>query len=140
MKKILIISANFYQDISKMLIDGAVEELKKYNYDYELVEISGALEIPAIISIVAKSNKFSGFIALGAIIRGETSHYDYICNEVMRGINDLTINQHLAIGNSVLTCENKDQAIVRADIKQKNKGGFATKVCLEVINIKEKFS
>ncbi len=87
-----------------------------------------------------KTGQFSGFIALGSVIRGETTHYDYVCNEVMRGINDLAINQHLAIGNSVLTCENKEQAIARADIKQKNKGGFAAKVCLEVINIKNNFS
>jgi 6,7-dimethyl-8-ribityllumazine synthase len=137
MKKILIISANFYQDISEMLIVGAVQELKDNNFDYELINTLGALEIPAIISMAVKSNKFSGFIALGAVIRGETTHYDYVCSEVMRGINNLAINQHLAIGNSILTCENKQQAIVRADIKQKNKGGFAAKVCLETIKIKE---
>tara|TARA_B110000259_G_C14034001_1_gene408175 strand:+ start:4958 stop:5380 length:423 start_codon:yes stop_codon:yes gene_type:complete len=137
MKKILIISANFYQDISEMLIVGAVQELKDSNFDYELINTLGALEIPAIISMAVKSNKFSGFIALGAVIRGETTHYDYVCSEVMRGINNLAINQHLAIGNSILTCENKQQAIVRADIKQKNKGGFAAKVCLETIKIKE---
>jgi 6,7-dimethyl-8-ribityllumazine synthase len=137
MKKILIISANFYQDISEMLIVGAVQELKNSNFDYELINTLGALEIPAIISMAVKSNKFSGFIALGAVIRGETTHYDYVCSEVMRGINNLAINQQLAIGNSILTCENKQQAIVRADIKQKNKGGFAAKVCLETIKIKE---
>ncbi|MFT4718772.1 MAG: 6,7-dimethyl-8-ribityllumazine synthase [Rickettsiales bacterium] len=137
MKKILIISANFYQDISEMLIVGAVQELKDNNFDYELINTLGALEIPAIISMAVKSNKFSGFIALGAVIRGETTHYDYVCSEVMRGINNLAINQQLAIGNSILTCENKQQAIVRADIKQKNKGGFAAKVCLETIKIKE---
>ena len=137
MKKILIISANFYQDISEMLIVGAVQELKDSNFDYELINTLGALEIPAIISMAVKSNKFSGFIALGAVIRGETTHYDYVCSEVMRGINNLAINQHLAIGNSILTCENKQQAIARADIKQKNKGGFAAKVCLETIKIKE---
>ena len=137
MKKILIISANFYQDISEMLIVGAVQELKDSNFDYELINTLGALEIPAIISMAVKSNKFSGFIALGAVIRGETTHYDYVCSEVMRGINNLAINHHLAIGNSILTCENKQQAIVRADIKQKNKGGFAAKVCLETIKIKE---
>lgn len=140
MNKILIITANFYQDISQMLIKGAINELKNNAFDYELIEISGALEIPAVISMAAKSNKFAGFIALGAVIRGETTHYDYVCNEVMRSINDLAMNQNLAIGNSVLTCENKEQAIVRADIKQKNKGGFAAKVCLEMIKIKEKFS
>ena len=117
MKKILIISANFYQDISEMLIVGAVQELKDSNFDYELINTLGALEIPAIISMAVKSNKFSGFIALGAVIRGETTHYDYVCSEVMRGINNLAINQHLAIGNSILTCENKQQAIARADIK-----------------------
>jgi 6,7-dimethyl-8-ribityllumazine synthase len=147
MKKILIIAANFYQDISHMLIKGAISELdnnnnklKNNNFDYELIEISGALEIPTVISMAVKSNKFAGFIALGAVIRGETTHYDYVCNEVMRGINDLAINKNLAIGNSVLTCENKDQAIVRADIKHKNKGGFAAKVCLEMIKIKENLS
>jgi len=140
MNKILIISANFYKDISGMLVEGAIAEIKKNNFNYELIEISGALEIPTVISMASKSNQFHGFIALGAVIRGQTTHYDYVCNEVMRGINDLAMNYNLAIGNSVLTCENKEQAVIRAHIDQKNKGGFAARVCLEMINIKNKFN
>ena len=116
----LIVEARFYADIAEAQLAGAKAALSASGASFEHVSVPGALEIPAIIAMAAKTGQFSGFIALGSVIRGETTHYDYVCNEVMRGINDLAINQHLAIGNSVLTCENKEQAIARADIKQKN--------------------
>jgi 6,7-dimethyl-8-ribityllumazine synthase len=140
MKKILIISADFYQDISNMLLDGALNEIKKHDFDHEIIKISGALEIPAIVSMAIKSNQYSGFIALGCVIRGKTSHYDHICQEVMRGINKLAIKYHIAIGNSIITCETKDQAVERADINQKNKGGSAAKICFEMISIQRKLN
>lgn len=138
MKKILIIQADFYQDISKLLLDGALKEIAKLGFEHEIVTVPGALEIPATIALA--KDKFDGFVALGCVIRGETSHYDYVCGESARGLNDLAIKEKLAIGNGILTVENKEQAIARADENQKNKGGFAVTACTAMIALKEKFS
>ena len=121
MKKILIINANFYPQISEMLVSGATEEIKKSNFNYDIIEVSGALEIPTVISIAKDTNIYEGFVAIGCVIRGETTHYDYVCQISANSLNDLAVNHKLAIGNGIITCENKDQAISRADQKQKNK-------------------
>ena len=140
MAKILIIQARFYQDISDMLLEGAIKEIKNNNYDYDIIDVLGAFEIPAAIAFAAKSNKYNGFVALGCVIRGQTSHYDYVCLESARGLNDLAMNKNLAIGYGILTTENKKQAIVRSDPNQSNKGGFAAKACITMIKLKEKFN
>lgn len=137
--KILVIQANFYQNISKMLLTGAIKELENQNFQYEIIDVFGAFEIPATIAFAAQSNKYDGYVALGCVIRGETSHYDYVCLESARGLNELAFKNYLAIGYGIITCENEKQAIVRADILQKNKGGFAAKACLRMIEIKNKF-
>lgn len=139
MQKILIVQATFYQKISKMLLEGAIEELEKHNVQFEIATVPGALEIPATIAIADKSKKFAGFVALGCVIRGETTHYDYVCGESAHGLNLLAINHLIAIGNGILTVENEAQAIARADKTQKNKGGFAANACLEMIKIKESY-
>ncbi len=141
--KIIIVQATFYQDISKMLLEGAIAKIKENGYDYETVTVPGAFEIPTTIAIIAKSKKYQneivGYVALGCVIRGETTHYDYVCLESARGINKLAIKYQLPIGYGIITVENKEQAIARADINQKNKGGFASQACIEMIKIKEKF-
>jgi 6,7-dimethyl-8-ribityllumazine synthase len=139
MAKILIVQANFYDHISKMLLEGAAEELKKQNYQYDIIDVLGAFEIPATISLASKANKYDGYIALGCVIRGETTHYDYVCLESARGLNELGYKNGLAIGYGIITCENEQQALTRADIKQKDKGGFAAKACLRMIEIKQQF-
>lgn len=141
MQKILIIQAPYYQKISALLLEGAIEELKKYNFSFEIIDVPGALEIPGAISIInnGQKDKYSGFIALGCVIRGETTHYDYVCQESAHGLNLMAIKKQLAIGNGILTVENESQAIIRADKNQKNKGGFAAKTCVEMIKIKERF-
>lgn len=139
-KKIIIIQANYYQDISQMLLDGAVAEIKSHNF--EIINVPGAFEIPSAINMIHNSdqnNEIAGYIALGCVIRGETSHYDYVCSESARGINKLAIKYQLPIGNGIITVENKDQAKVRADINQRNKGGFAARACLDMIKLKEKY-
>ena len=138
-KKILIVQANFYEHISQMLLDGAVAELKKQNYQYEVIDLLGAFEIPATIAFASKTNNYDGYVALGCIIRGETTHYDYVCSESAKGLNDLAYNKGLAIGYGIITCENEAQAIDRASIDKKNKGGFASKACLRMIEIKKLF-
>ncbi len=139
MAKILIIQANFYQHISKMLLEGAIAELKKQNYQYDVIDVLGAFEIPAVIAFAAKTEKYDGYVALGCVIRGETTHYDYVCLESARGLNELAYKNGLAIGYGIITCENEKQAIARADKNQKDKGGFASLACLRMIEIKNSF-
>jgi 6,7-dimethyl-8-ribityllumazine synthase len=140
MKKILIVQAVFYEDISKMLLEGAVNKIIKNNFDYEVVSLKGALEIPCAISIAKETKQYAGFVALGCVIRGETTHYETVCNESASGLNDLAINYQLAIGNGILTVENEEQALERADLKKLDKGGFAVEACLSIILLKEKFT
>lgn len=140
MKKILIVEARFYPKISDLLLSGAKAKLQNANFDYDIVNVSGALEIPVAISYAAESKKYVGFVALGCVIRGETSHYDIVANESAKGLMDLSLKKHLAIGNGILTVENEQQAIVRADPAQKDKGGFAVNAALQMIKLKEQFA
>lgn len=138
MKKILIITAGFYKDYEKMLLEGAIFELEKAGVKHKTLEVPGCFEIPAALSMAIKSKKYDGFVALGCVIRGETTHYDYVCNECARGINQLAIDENVAVGFGIITAENDKQALVRADSKQKNVGGRAAQACLAMIEIKEK--
>ena len=135
--KILIVESRFYKHISDMLLEGAIDEVKKNNCEYEVITVPGAFEVPAVISFASKTNRYDGYVALGCVIRGETTHYDYVCAESARGLNDLAIKNNLAIGYGIITVENEAQAIARADIKQKNKGGFAAMACLKMMEIKK---
>lgn len=139
MAKILIIQADFYKEISSLLLEGATKQIIEAGYQYEIITVLGAFEIPAVISFAKDTNKYDGYVALGCVIRGETTHYDYVCLESARGLNELAINHKLAIGYGIITVENEEQAIARADIKKKDKGGFAAKACLEMIKIKKSF-
>ena len=136
MKKVLIINSNFYQEISKKLLDGCLKILNSKSVDYDIVETLGALEIPATLAIMHNENKYDGYIALGCVIRGETTHYDHVCLESIRGINQLAINHKLALGNGIITVENKKQAFDRIT-SNNNKGSFAAKACLQMIEIKK---
>ncbi len=157
MKKILIVEARFYPEISDLLLEGAKAKIESYGFkngkfveylnelaphdirlDYEIIQVSGALEIPAAIALAIESKKYAGYIALGCVIRGETSHYDIVANESARGLMKLSLKKH-AIANGILTVENADQAIVRADPKQKDKGGFVVTACLRMIELQKQF-
>ena len=142
----MVVEARFYDDIADMLLEGVKEELDKHGVSYEVITVPGALELPGAIKMAIKSRevfagrrRFDGYIALGTVIRGATSHYDYVCSESMRGLNMLVMDHSIALGNGILTCENKDQAIERADKNQKNKGGYAAQAALAMINIKKYF-
>jgi 6,7-dimethyl-8-ribityllumazine synthase len=139
MKKILIVQATFYTHISKLLLDGATKKLDELELEYDILTVPGALEIPATISMAESSKKYGAYVALGCVIRGETTHYDYVCAESARGLNDLAIQNKIAIGNGILTVENESQAIARADENKKNKGGFAANAAVEMMKIKESF-
>lgn len=139
MTKILIVQADFYKKISALLLEGAVKKITDAGKEYEIIKVPGAFEIPAVISFAKNSKKYDGFVALGCVIRGETTHYDYVCLESARGLNELAIKENLAIGYGIITVENEAQAIERADMKKKDKGGFAANTCLEMIKFKERF-
>jgi len=139
MKKILIVEARFYPEISDLLLEGAVQQIKKAGFSYEVVEVAGALEIPIAISFANYSGQYDGFVALGCVIRGETSHYDVVVNESARGLMNLSLEKHIALGNGILTVENEQQALERADCKRLDKGGFAVKACLKIIELQKKF-
>ena len=137
--RVLIIEARYYEDISNALLDGAIDALKKYQgLEVITITVPGALEIPHVISIAEKEAAgYDGYIALGCVIRGETTHYDYVCTESARALMDLAIGNQLAIGNGIITVENSDQAWARADLNRKNKGGFAAETVLRMISIKD---
>ncbi len=139
-KKILLVCSPYYRDIASNLIKGASDLLDSKSVDYKILNVPGALEIaPAIKFILDKSTNtsiFDGFIALGCIIRGKTYHFEIVANESARSLIDLSINYSIPIGNGILTVSNKDQAIIRSDPKQLNKGADAALACLSLINIK----
>ena len=137
--RVLIIEARYYEDISNALLDGAMDALKKYQgLEIITITVPGALEIPHVISIAEKEAAgYDGYIALGCVIRGETTHYDYVCTESARALMDLAIGNQLAIGNGIITVENSDQAWARADLNRKNKCGFAAETVLRMISIKD---
>ena len=143
---ILIVEARFYESIADQLIEGAIESLEKAGYLYERLEVPGVFEVPATIRMAIRSletgyspNVYAGFLALGCVIRGETSHYDYVCRESARALMDLATNSSVAMGFGILTCENMEQARMRADINQKNKGGEAARACLRMIEVRRHF-
>lgn len=138
MTKILVIEARYYEAISDALLEGAMAVLEKANVEVVRMNVPGALEIPHVISFAheAKSG-FDGFVALGCVIRGETTHYDYVCEESARALMDLAIRHQLAIGNGIITVENEDQAWARAKKDKKDKGGFAANAVLEMIRIRD---
>ncbi|WP_332065621.1 6,7-dimethyl-8-ribityllumazine synthase [Bartonella sp. CB189] len=138
---ILIIEARFYNEISDALLDGAVDTLQKAGSSYDVVTVPGALEIPGAIAFAEKNSKvpYDGYVALGCIIRGETYHFEIVANNSCRALMDLTIHQHLAIGNGILTVEDEKQAWIRAKKNEKNKGGFAAEAALCMITLKKRF-
>ena len=135
--KILVIEARFYDKISDALLEGALDALQKAKAEITKVTVPGALEIPHVISMAeAAKSGFDGYVALGCVIRGETTHYDYVCQESARAIMDIAVNQQLAIGNGIITVENEDQAWARASKDKKDKGGFAANATLKMIKIR----
>ena len=136
--KILIVSANFYKDISKNLLNGATNFFKQENIDFDHVIVPGALEISQTIKFYHDSNKhYDGYLALGCVIRGETYHFELVSNESARSLTDLSIKYSIPIGNGILTTYNKEQALVRSDPLKLNKAKEAAFACLEMVNLKK---
>ncbi|MEZ5692083.1 MAG: 6,7-dimethyl-8-ribityllumazine synthase [Rickettsiales bacterium] len=135
---ILVVSANFYPEISNELLSGARRTLEHMNANFEEIEVPGAFEIPPAINMAVASGKYDGYVALGCVIRGETSHYDYVCGESARGIMNLSLRYNIPIGYGILTVEDYEQAFKRASVGEGNKGKAAVEACLKLITIKNK--
>jgi 6,7-dimethyl-8-ribityllumazine synthase len=131
---VLIIEARFYDELSDELARGAIQVLEAAGASVERLAVPGALEVPAVIAKAARTRRYDGYVALGAVVRGETSHYDIVANESARGLMDLTM-QGLSIGNGILTCENMEQARARAKVGEMNRGGAAAEAALRLIEI-----
>ena len=132
--KVCIIVSNFYPNISKLLINGAILKLKKNRIsNFQIVSVPGTYEIPVVISNLI--DKFDAFIALGCVIKGQTSHFHYLCSSVLSALTNLSTKSKKPIGNGILTCNNKKQAVIRADPNKKDKGGDAAEAVISVFKI-----
>ena len=132
--KVCIIVSNFYPKVSELLVKGALLELKKKKIsNFDIVNVPGTFEIPVVLSNLIR--KYNAFVVLGCVIKGETSHFDYLCSSVINSLLSLSISSKKPIGNGILTCNSKSQAIKRADPRKKNKGGEAASAALSVLNI-----
>ncbi|MEE9140018.1 MAG: 6,7-dimethyl-8-ribityllumazine synthase [Alphaproteobacteria bacterium] len=142
---IMIVEARFYEDIADELVRGAVKVLEEEAATYERHAVPGVFEIPAAIQMAIRSldfttlrRRFDGYLALGCVIRGETSHYDLVSEQSARALQDLAIQYTLALGFGIVTANNKEQAWARASADQRNKGGEAARTCLGMIDAKRK--
>ena len=139
MAKFLIVEARFYDHLNDMLVAGAKAALKAKGHEVEVITVPGALEIPGTIAMAAEAQQYDGFVAIGVVIRGETYQFEIVAGESARGIMALTMDG-IAIGNGILTVENEEQAIVRADPKQKDKGGEAAIAAMALLNLQNRFN
>ncbi|MDG1116573.1 MAG: 6,7-dimethyl-8-ribityllumazine synthase [Flavimaricola sp.] len=136
--KLLIVASPYYKDISDNQVAGAIAVAEAAGATHEIVHVPGALEIPTAIGIAERMSNFDGYVALGCVIRGETTHYDTVCNDSSRALQLLGL-QGLCIGNGILTVETYDQAAVRADPEGQNKGGGAAAAALHLIALGRKW-
>jgi len=137
--KLLIVVAPYYKDIADNLVAGAKAELEAAGGTWDLIEVPGALEVPTAIATADRLSNFDGYVALGCVIRGETTHYDTVCNDSSRAIQLMGL-QGLCIGNGILTVENQAQAEVRADAGGQNKGGGAAAAALHLVALSRKWA
>ncbi len=145
-RHIMIVEARYYAHIADELAKGAIAALDAAGASYERFAVPGAFEIPAAVRFAveaqargAREARFDGFLALGCVIRGETTHYDYVCGESAGGLQRLALQHGLAIGFGILTVENEAQALARARVDKKNKGAEAANACLAMIELKRHF-
>ena len=142
--RVLIVEARFYSDLADEMAKGAIAALDKAGILHDRVAVPGTFEVPAAIRFALRAmethsatSNYSGFIALGTVIRGETDHYDHICREVSRALMDIAVKQSVALGFGILTCETKEQAEARADISRGDKGADAAQACLRMMDLKK---
>ncbi|PJB72364.1 MAG: 6,7-dimethyl-8-ribityllumazine synthase [Alphaproteobacteria bacterium CG_4_9_14_3_um_filter_47_13] len=134
MTRILVIEARYYNHINDFLLQGIDKALKDNKVSYDILSVPGALEIPAALNMALEKG-YDAYVVVGCIIRGETSHYDIVCNESAHGVYQLVLKHKLALGNAILTVENEAQALARARPDQKDKGGDAARAALRMLEI-----
>ena len=137
--KLLIVVAPYYKDIADQLVAGARAVAVAAGAEVELVEVPGALEVPTAIAMAERLAEFDGYVALGCVIRGETTHYDTVCNDSSRALSLLGL-QGAFIGNGILTVENRAQAVVRAEAAGQNKGGGAAAAALHLVALSRQWA
>ena len=135
-RRVLILEARFYEDIADQLVAGTVAALDEAGVGHERISVPGAFELPAALAMAIASGRFDGFVALGCVIRGETSHYEHVCGECARGLAMLAEQHCIALGFGVVTAENRAQAWERAATDRKNKGADAAQACLAMMTIR----
>ena len=138
MARFLIVEARFYDHLNDMLVEGARAALRAAGHDVDVLTVPGALELPGAIVLADESDLYDGYVAIGLVIRGETYHFEIVAGESARGIMALTMDG-MAVGNGILTVENEEQALVRADPAQKDKGGEAAKAALALYELGLRF-
>ena len=138
MARFLIVEARFYDHLNDMLVAGAHAALKAAGHEVEVITVPGALEVPGAIALADQSGNYDGYVGIGVVIRGETYHFEIVAGESARGIMALTMDG-MAIGNGILPVENEAQALVRADPKQKDKGGEAAKAAIALLDLRNRF-
>lgn len=138
MATILLAEARFYPHLNDMLLQGARSAVEAAGHEHETITVPGALELPAAITLTARSGRFCAFVALGVVIRGETYHFEIVAGESARALTDLTL-KGIAIGNGILTVEDEEQALVRADPARGDKGGDAARAALALLELREQF-
>lgn len=139
MARVLIAEARFYAHLNDMLLDGARKALEAAGHRHETITLPGALELPGAIALASDGGEFDAYVALGVVIRGETFHFEIVAGESARGIMALTMDG-LPVGNGILTVENEQQALVRADPTQGDKGGDAARAALALLAVQERFA
>lgn len=137
--RILVIEARYYEAIADEMARGALAALEAAGAAVERVTVPGAFEIPAAVQMAVQTGFFDGYVALGCVIRGETTHYDYVCGESARGLQDLAIRHAIAIGYGIITVENEAQAWDRARVDRQDKGGGAARACLDMLALRRRF-
>jgi 6,7-dimethyl-8-ribityllumazine synthase len=145
-RSVLIIESRFYEDIADELARGAIEELERRDISYERLAVPGSLEIPLALSLalangfVGRAGRHRGCIALGCVIRGETTHYEIVARESAASLHALAVQHAVPLGNGILTCENRQQALQRASVEGRNKGGDAATACIALMQLEKHFS
>ncbi len=137
MNHVLIVSSRYYENVSTLLEQGAKELIKKAGASFDQIEVPGALEIPGAIRLGIENEHYDAYVALGCVVRGETTHYDIVCRESARGLSQLVLDYLASIGNGILTVENMEQALRRADPTKGNKGGEAAYAALRMLEIRQ---
>ena len=139
MAHVLIVEARFYAHLNDLLLAGARAAIEAAGHTHETVTVPGALEVPGAVAAASESARYGAYVGLGVVIRGETYHFEIVAGESARGLMALSLDG-LAIGNGILTVENEEQALVRADPAQKDKGGEAARAALAMLALKREFA